>query len=240
MNKNYIYNDGTVTVIDENGNARPIEYSDNLEEILIQENLIEEMENEFKELEKVDKKTKRYIPNFVPAVFLAMVVLKTIIPSLGADAMIDTVFGTMNLSTVTIGVSSILTLPLATAMDIAVYNQEKQKNKKIRSNAAKYDYLKNEIEIQKGKLEELKQEKTKTNENNEFKVEKVDDIEALNTLKKHLILYSNLAYSIEKYYKLYENGKLEEYLKNEGYSDDTYECAKEYIEEKGLVNRNKH
>ena len=33
MNKNYIYNNGTVTVIDENGNARPVEYSDNLEEI---------------------------------------------------------------------------------------------------------------------------------------------------------------------------------------------------------------
>ena len=48
--------------------------------------------------------------------------------------------------------------------------------------------------------------------------------------------------SIEKYYKLYENGKLEEYLKNEGYSDDAYECAKEYIEEKGksLVKRSKH
>ena len=127
MNKNYIYNNGTVTVIDENGNVRPVEYSDNLEEILIQENLIEEMENEFKELEKVDKKTKRYIPNFVPAVFLAMVVMKTIIPSLGTDAMIDTVFGIMNLSTVVICVQTILTLPLATAMDIAVYNQEKQK-----------------------------------------------------------------------------------------------------------------
>ena len=230
MNKNYIYNDGTVTVIDENGNVRPVEYSDNLEEILIQEYLIEEIENEIKKLEKVDKRIKRYIPNFVPAVFLAMVVMKVIIPSLGADAMIDTVFGTMNLSTVAIGAQGILTLPLATVMEIGVYTQEKQKNKKRRSNAAKYEYLKNEIEIQKENIEELKQEKTKTNINSEFKVEKVDDMEALNTLKNRLILYSNLGHSIEKYYKLYENGKLEEYLKNEGYSEDACECAKEYIE----------
>ncbi len=43
MNKGYVYKDGKVLIIDENGKQKETEYYDNLDEILIKENLIEEM-----------------------------------------------------------------------------------------------------------------------------------------------------------------------------------------------------
>lgn len=52
MNKEYIYIDGNIILEDEKGNRNPIEYRDNIDEILIQENIIETMENEKQELER--------------------------------------------------------------------------------------------------------------------------------------------------------------------------------------------
>lgn len=243
MNKNYICNNGNVAVIDENGNSRSVEYTDNLEEMLIQENLIEEMEKRIKKLGNVSESNKRYIPNFVPAVFLAMIISKTMIfPSMGVDEVINTIFGVINLSTAATVGTGICTLPLAILMDTIVYYQEKQKRKEKSATVAEYEYLEKEIEIQKQKLEELKQDKTKPNDTTEFKVEKVNDLDVLNQLRSSLVLYKNLGYSLEKYYKLYEKGKLEEHLKKEGYTEVECSCVKEYIKEKGpaLVKRNKH
>ena len=243
MNKNYICNNGNVAVIDENGNSRSVEYTDNLEEILIQENLIEDIENRIKNLGNVNKNNKYYIPNFVPAVFLAMIISKTMIfPSMGVDEVINTIFGVINLSTAATVGAGICTLPLAILMDTIVYYQEKQKRKEKSATVAEYEYLEKEIEIQKQKLEELKKDKTKPNETPEFKVKKVNDLDALNQLKNSLVLYSNLGYDLQRYYKLYEKGKLEKCLKNEGYTELECESAKEYIEEKGptLVKRNRH
>ena len=52
MNKEYTYLDGKVIVEDENGKKRVTEYSDKLDEILVQENLIEVMENKLSEVDK--------------------------------------------------------------------------------------------------------------------------------------------------------------------------------------------
>ena len=235
MNKEYIYNGGNVTVIDENGSARPVEYSNNLEEILIQENLIEEMEKRIKKLGNVNVNNKRYIPNFVPAIFLAMVIAKMVIPSIGLDEVINTVFGTMNLSTIaTLGVG-IWMLPLAIFLDTVVYYQEKQKRKENRAKSAEYEYLQKELKIQKDKLDELNKNKTIINREDGFRVEKVNDSDALNELKGCLTLYSDLGYNTEKYYKLLKKGKLDKALVKKGYADLACECAKEYIEGKGRV-----
>ena len=43
MNKGYVCSDGKVVVIDELGKSKEMQYSDNLEEILITENIIEEV-----------------------------------------------------------------------------------------------------------------------------------------------------------------------------------------------------
>ena len=46
MNKEYTYIDGKAIVEDENGSKRVVEYSEYLDEILVQENIIESMEYE--------------------------------------------------------------------------------------------------------------------------------------------------------------------------------------------------
>ena len=215
MNKEYIYNGGNVTVIDEKGNARPIDNTDNLEEVLIQENLIEDIENKILKLEKDLKNNKEdnrpYIPYIVPSAILALIVAKIIAnPLFGIDTtiMVDTIFGTMNNSTLLIGLVGAFMLPLTTIMEILSYKQDKHWKKSRRADVAEYEYLKKEVVIQKAKLEELKQDKTKTTEISEFKVEKVNDLERLNALESWITLYSNLGYSIEEYYKLWQKGEL--------------------------------
>ena len=246
MNKEYIYNGGNVTVIDEKGIARPIENTDNLEEILIQENIIEDIENKIIKLEQDLKNNKEnnrpYIPYIVPSAILGLIITKIVAnPLLGIDAtlMVDTIFGTINNSTLIIGIVGALMLPLTTIIEVLSYKQDKHWKKSRRADAAEYEYLQKELKIQKDKLEELKKDKTKTNEMVEFRDEKVKDLERLNTLKSWITLYSNLGYSIEEYYKLWQKGELEEQLTSKGYTELACERAKEYIEEKSPILLNK-
>ena len=55
MNKEYTYIDGKVIVEDTEGNKKQVEYSDKLDEILVQENLIENMEDRILELEEASQ-----------------------------------------------------------------------------------------------------------------------------------------------------------------------------------------
>ena len=67
MNKEYVDINGNIVVEDEKGNKSPIEYRDNLDEVLVQENIIETMQMEKQELEqkranfhKNEKSNKQY------------------------------------------------------------------------------------------------------------------------------------------------------------------------------------
>lgn len=59
MNREVIYSDGEVTVIDENGQQRQVEYSDNVCDILVQGNMIEIMELELQQLEKESESCRK-------------------------------------------------------------------------------------------------------------------------------------------------------------------------------------
>ena len=61
MNKEYVYKDGKVLVIDENGNQKILDYYDNLDDVLIQENLIETMQNKEQKLERKISHLKKII-----------------------------------------------------------------------------------------------------------------------------------------------------------------------------------
>ena len=78
------------------------------------------------------------------------------------------------------------------------------------------------------------------NEDKEFRVVKVDDKKQLQTLKQYLNFYYDLGYNEEKYFKYYQQGKLDDKLRKR-YNDTGVEAAKEYLEEKGptLVKRKK-
>lgn len=240
MNKEYIYLDGKVIVEDEKGNKKLTDYQDNIHKILVQENLIETMENRIKKLEKElennKENNKPYIPYLVPAVILALIAAKIIIdPLLGNDTviMVDTIFGTMNNTTLVIGIVGTLTLPLATIMEIFSYQRDKHHKKSRRADVAEYEYLQKQVETEREILEKLKKNKERNNESSGFKSFNVSDKGQLEALKSWLILYRNLGFDIERYCKLYQKGQLEETLTEEGYNDIAYNCAKEFVEEKG-------
>ena len=65
MNKEYMYIDGKVVISDENGKQTLTEYSDNLDAILAQENVIETMENRILELEKDSQFYKKIVESII-------------------------------------------------------------------------------------------------------------------------------------------------------------------------------
>ncbi len=72
MNKGYIIIDGKAITCDENGVREPIEYYDNLDQVLVEENVIEELEKKItnleKELEQYPEVRKKYIPLYTYAI----------------------------------------------------------------------------------------------------------------------------------------------------------------------------
>lgn len=242
MNKEYIYLDGKVIVEDEKGNKKVVEYQDNIKEILVQENLIETMEKKQKELTKKlnanKENNKPYIPYIVPAALFAFLIAKPIMGTLfGVDTAmtVDTIFGTMNFMTPILGVTGVIVFSFATALEILSYSQYRLDKKSRRAAAAEYEYLQKELKTQKEILEKMRKDKAKTLDDGKFKIEKVNHLEKLKTLKGWLILYSNLGFSAEKYYKLYQNNQLEETLAKDGYSKLACDRAREFIEEKGPI-----
>lgn len=49
MNSSYTYINGKAIIFDENGNQVPINYYNNLDDVLVQENVVETIENKIKE-----------------------------------------------------------------------------------------------------------------------------------------------------------------------------------------------
>jgi len=58
MNKEYVYKDDQALIIDDNDNQTVIDYYDNLDKVLVQENLIETIEKEIENLESEIFKNK--------------------------------------------------------------------------------------------------------------------------------------------------------------------------------------
>ncbi len=246
MNKEYTYIDGKVIVSDENGKQTLIDYYDNLDEILIQENLIETMEDKISILEKESKEykkhnTKHYIPFFLLMALMIIVAFSVLFIHGLENLYISTSIGEMNLKLFMFIAISAITLPAAGFMELDRYIKYKNWLKREKGINSELEVLKQQIMVEKEKLVELKSKKTRTNENQEFRVVEVNDLERLKTLKGWLNLYYDLGYNGEKYYKYYQQGKLDAKL-GKHYNDLGIEIAKEYLEEKGptLVKRRKN
>ena len=239
MNKEYIYLDGKIIVSDENENKSLREYSDNLEEILIQENIIETMENRIQELENmtnINKINKRYIPLTLPILLLSIyILLPAIFPLFFgnnvSNVLIDSIFGSVTFINFVKISLSIACIPLGTIGELANYKAHKNNIKDETGNVSELEYLKKQIIEEKEHLSKLKQDKSKINENKKFRSVRVNDIEELKKLKSYLELYYDLGYNDEKYYNYYKQGKLVKKLKKH-YTNNEIELAKKYLDEK--------
>ena len=98
--------------------------------------------------------------------------------------------------------------------------------------------LQKQLVEEKQELKDLKQEKKRDEEDKEFRVVQVDDKQQLKALKSYLGLYFDLGYNEEKYFRYYQQDKLDEKL-GEQYTVAGIEIAKKYLKEKGptLVKR---
>lgn len=242
MNKEYKYVNDKAIVSDEEGNQKVVEYYDNLNEVLRRENLLEEIESKITKLEEEKaqfRESEKYIPIVFPMVLLATFILVPIlfkILGIGGELKmpIDTILGTMNKYTFFTGIISLVSLPLGALCELSFYNNYRSIKKEERAIDAEIDYLRKVLVSQKEFLEQLKKDKTKEKECENFKTIIVDDMDLLINLREHLGLYYKINYDIDKYYKYYQQGNLSDKLSN-SYNENGIEMAKEILEEKGPV-----
>lgn len=231
MNKECVYVDEKVVVSDENGNNRIIENSDKINEILVQENVVEAIEE--KTLELKEKLIKNKVSkHFIPEYFLA-----TICGLIISDLLFKYVFKVNILTDLIIGpfnpiflIGGII-IPTFSLFDVFRYFDYKQMKKEKQGDILEYNYLSKKLEQEKSKLEELKKEQVIISDPQEFKVEKVDDLERLKELRNKLSIYNSLGYNMNKYYRYYQAGKLEEKLSGQ-YDESSISEIKEYFETK--------
>ena len=241
MNVSYTYIDGKAIISDKNGNQVPIEYYDNLDEVLVQENIIETIENKIKDLG--DIKTlpqKRFIPfitiSMTIGILISPLILNLILMTNIYTTFVNSIFGKINLFKIIASICEITMGPIALYCDI--YNHQNYNNfvKHNNAKACELEFLKKQLIEEKQKLKNLKKEKNKEKnkekENSNFRVVKVNDIEELRQLKHYIKLYYNLGYNLKKLYKLFKNDTLEDEL-SKYYNNDDIQLAKLFVEKNG-------
>ena len=237
MNKECIYINGNVLVEDENRKKKEVQYQDNIEEILYEENVIESIGNKRNELIhkkarinlKLKKKTNKV---FRIILILSSIISAVIIPQtmLNTAALIGA-FQAKDVVTIALLIAAIT----FNVCDIASEKKEKE-NLKNETSAitCELEFLYKQLVKEKEKLEELNNNKTKENMPEGLKISEINDRNLLESIKHNLELHYNLGYNLEKYYEYLEDGILEEKI-NEEYSQSDVEDAIEFLEEKGFM-----
>ena len=237
MNKECIYINGNVLVEDENRKKKEVQYQDNIEEILYEENVIESIGNKRNELIykkarinlKLKKKTNKV---FRIILILSSIISAVIIPQtmISTTALLG-VFHVKDVVTIALLIASIA----FNVFDVVSEKKEKENLRKETSAiTCELEFLYKQLDKEKEKLEELNNNKTKENIPEGLKISKINDRDLLENIKHNLELHYNLGYNLEKYYKYLEDGILEEKI-NEEYSQSDVDNAIEFLEEKGLM-----
>lgn len=200
MNKEYIYVNGKVVIQDENGNKRLVDYNNNLDEILVQENLIENLEKNISKLElqkkcfEKIKNKKRYIPWF----FIIMFICLSIGLPLYINLLIELAGAIWN-NTITMVYLFLCTIGIwfAISIELSEFKKFKGFKKNAKGVEKALEYARIELVSAKAKLERLNNTNTITKANSEVKVVKVNDIEKLTELQENIQMFFNLGYNDE-------------------------------------------
>ena len=238
MNQEYTYIEGKAIVKTDKGVKEPIEYYDNLNEALVQENLIEAMENNILSLEKESENYKKnnrkhYFPFFllgVPIVLITLSIGVALYATSGnSDVNVFEVVGDFVLNAT---VCSVACVPITALMELRTYEYYKSLLSEEKGINSELEFLKKQVIIEKEKLNTLKKGKNIDKNNEKIRVVEVSDLELLKRLKKSLDLYFDLGYNEDAYYKYYQNNTLDANL-SQDYNGAEIEIAKKYLEEKG-------
>ena len=233
MNKEYIFDNGKVLVKDENNNERVIEYSDNLDKILVQENVIELLEKRLKVLRCSNKKFQNYkISDSIPGTLVMLGTSFSVVFPILLLYRLYTLNGVLeqgiinlikNMSItgfVVLGISGIITI---------LKHLNYKKYKKV--NKIALDLTEKKLVLEKQKLNKLQQEKNNIKEDKEFKTDKVNDVLELKKLRNCLELFYNLGINEKKYLKYFENEKLDKII-DKYYTKEDVSLIEDYFNEK--------
>ena len=253
MNKSYIQEGNNVTIYTDDG-IKIKDYTDNISDILVQENVIEELENKTNLFNKKLKSLK-----------LCKIVCKYVFPIV--TTLISVVlFGFASGFDISRFLGLLVTILPAVWLGEAVmlYPEYKIINKKKNVVSKILDYLDQNLNSENEKLKQLKNNKTSTNVkevtgvgvltfddvyDEELKSEKeiteelgikkiyINDAEILNSLRKKIILAYIIKYNEELYYKYYDAGILNEKLQDE-FTEEEIEQINTYFENAEVQTKN--
>lgn len=239
MNKEYIYIDGKAIIADYNGYSEPIEYYQNLDEVLVQENVIEEMEKRLTKIKKEQSNLEMEIGQRSKLIKIILVMLILFISlasfmlhvSIDFNGKIISFLGyTLELEKFLIIFADFIAVTFGFDFGILpnIINNKGDK-KEIKGLNSQITLLEKDLIAAKNRLNQLKLDKQTTQyKDNKFKVVKVNDKERLREIKNNLIIYYNCGYYKDKYLKYYEKGNLKYKLRR--YNDKDVQVITSYIE----------
>ena len=228
MNKTYIYIDDLVEVKNEFNETKILNYSDNIEEILITENVIEQIEleqikllNEKNHNENISYKLLKKCIFTLLSIPIVLIVLPFIT-------------GIIKLNTLPI-TACLLAITISTSLSVFLIYKYNKTNKINVGIDYGLNYLENNLNNEKQKLVQLKQNINKQDNIINTSVSKiVDDIEELKRLKETLLLYYDCGYHQDKYLKYLKQGELKDKLLKY-YNEEQIKMAEECLKNKANI-----
>lgn len=250
MNREYTYVDGKCIVYDENGAIKTEdgkidlkEYSNNFDEILVQENLIESLEKDLEETKQdIEKREKLVKSNKKMMIFDVIsfgsipVLIQQLLKFMFGKEQVLLMFADAFLGPfLKIFVLSV-TILFGGAFTLATYNSYKYNKKRLNGQKCKQTAIESSLEQAKQKLEKLNQEKETTKLEENICSNKVNYLNRLIQLRDYLDVYYGCGFNQKKYEKYYLDGTLEKKLEKK-YTKEQIKQIKEYFEQKFISER---
>ena len=239
MNKTIINENKICIVEDENGNKKEVEYSDNLENILIQENVIESLNNKKEILQKnIDKNTvlknqKKKYHNKLKKVLVGLnlftpISIYLICNNIGCSEIILKNFNGLSLTSLITAFSFSSTLLLSNVINQFDRLHIKAIENKLHGGIASLEYVNKDLEKQKENLSKLNNEKTYNNKNINERVLTVDSSEKLEVQRQYLELYYFCGFYYNNLLKKYRKGNLRKKMADP-YNEEGLDAIEEYF-----------
>ena len=240
MNKIIINKNRTFIVEDEVGNKKKVEYSDNLQNILVQENIIESLENKqellqknIEENQKIQNQKKEYHNKLKKILiginFLTPITLFLVCKNIGFSEIILNNLEGISLTSLITSFCAGSTFILSNIINQFDRINIKSSENKLRGKIATLEYVNIDLEKQKEHLKKLNNEKTYNNKNTNIKVLKIDDTEKLDVQRQYLNLYYYCGFYYNSLLKDYKNEKLRKKMNNQ-YNEEGIKAIEEYFE----------
>lgn len=251
MNKEYIYIDGKIIVIDEFNDKKVIEYTNKTDEILLEENIIEAITKkitEIKEEEQINNKIlkSQRIMRFVPVALVAF--FNSLMPSfisliMGNNALepisqnvLNGIFANMTQKTFFtsfFGVSSILCGSILFGYETFEYTKYKKQAEGFKN---AIEQLEKSLAIEKEKLVKLENAKRLKIGKENIVVKKIETESLIENIESFCELYYDCGFNKEKYYNYYNEGILSKKLGNK-YTDVGINEISDYFSKQKQIKR---